>query len=94
MKQLLFIIITFMFVSNVYAKDYTKKDMCLWARVNIEGSFSKYRFNFSKMLIAISNNDDGYEKIYYRRAEEQKKELVQLSTIYKNLDCADIAPLE
>ena len=92
MKILITILLTLFISSQAIAQDYTKKDMCLWAGLNLEGTFSKYKHNFNKMMSAIENDEGRDSKIFYNRGEVQKKEFIQFS--YKNLDCADIAPLK
>jgi len=93
MKILIGFLLALFISGQAYAQDYTKTNMCNWARVNLEGAFSEYKWNFSRGLVAVQRKEEDVEK-YYELAEKAKKELVQLSTIYKNLDCADIAPLE
>jgi len=94
MKILIGFLLALFISGHAYAQDYTKTNMCNWARVNLEGAFSRYKSNFSQELDArMDKKDQEIIDKLYERVEKEKKELLLFSTIYKNLDCDDIAPL-
>ena len=98
--KILFIIIISMFIfSQAYADHHadetspTKENMCGHANTEIQSAYISYRSSFLRSLDAIKVGDEAEQNREVKIYNEEREKLLIYSTIYKNLDCADIAPL-
>jgi hypothetical protein len=105
MKKLIGLLLVLFISSQTYADHHiedsspTKENICEHANTEMKSAYRSYRSSFLSKLDIISkptaqNEADKaelnrLEKIY----NEQREKLLIYSTIYKNLDCSEVAPL-
>ena len=92
MKQLLFIIITFMFVSNIYAQETTIKETCAYHEKQISAVMD-FIISMDKLVNKeIFKEDTSVDQlsIYNEQQDEAEDALVKASKIYHYLNCSNI----
>ena len=100
MKILLGFLLVLFISGQAYADHHveetspTKKNMCGHANTEIQAAYRSYRSSFLRELDAIREGDKAEQNREIKIYNEEREKLLIYSTIYKNLDCADIAPLE
>ena len=89
MKQLLFIIITFLFVSNAYAQETTIKETCAYHEKQISAVMD-FIISMDKLVSKeISKEDTSADQfnIYNEQKKEAEDALLKVSKIYHYLNC-------
>ena len=100
MKILITLLLALFISSQAYADHHvketspTKENMCGHVNTEIQSAYSSYRSSFLRELDAIKVGDEAEQNREIKIYNEKREMLLLYSTIYKNLDCADIAPLE
>ena len=90
MKILLGFLLVLFISGQAYADHHVEET----SHTEIQAAYRSYRSSFLRELDAIREGDKAEQNREIKIYNEEREKLLIYSTIYKNLDCADIAPLE